>query len=39
MKKLVAGVLAFAAGVGPNLALTSPDAREEREARVIAPDR
>jgi hypothetical protein len=36
MKKLWAGVVALAAGVGPIFGLTSPGNREEREAQIIA---
>ncbi len=36
MKKLLAGVIALAAGVGPIAGVTSPGDREEREAQIIA---
>lgn len=36
MKKLLASVVAFAAGVGPISGVASPENREEREAQVIA---
>lgn len=36
MNKVLAGVVAFAAGVGPISGVTSPGDREQREAQVIA---